>query len=298
MPAQLRQRLAIKESGLFQSRTSRLVDATADQSELPRAVRIRRNRYHYAGLCGVPGVLGRKIEAIWTGIDLETAAVLTRSFVDAVHIDLVTGTLQQQATGRVAKDVEKGIAHRPKNSIRLLPLAQAEPRMDRADCVIEFPQDFVRIIERPVLQDIDFARFQYLEVPQTAIQLVNLANLVQQSARRDTACDLQALRVIGDADVLIPERLGGFSHFFDGTHAVAGSCMRVKVTEKIFFVDRSRQGVAGRTFNLISALPQFGLDVLKPKSSIKRCLSRNRDLTGLAGPQRARELVQLFQMRL
>ena len=96
---------------------------------------------------------------------------------DALDVDFVAGTLEQQPPGGVAQYVEIPVVHGAQNALGLLLLSKAETRMNRADGVVEFAQQFVGIVERAVGQDIDFRGFQDADAAQSSVQLVDEADL-------------------------------------------------------------------------------------------------------------------------
>ena len=82
--------------------------------------------------------------------------------------------------------------------------------------VIEFLQKVVGIIERAVCQDIDLGRLQDTDPAQTGVQRIDEADLLPQIFHRNAASDLQALGMIGDADVLISKIPCRNRHLFNG----------------------------------------------------------------------------------
>ena len=93
--------------------------------------------------------------------------------------------------------------------------------MHGANGVIEFFQQVVGIVERSVRQNIHLGRFQHTDANQARVQFIDEANLLPEVLNRDAASDLQALRMIRDADVLISEIPGRSGHLFDRMGSVA-----------------------------------------------------------------------------
>jgi hypothetical protein len=73
-------------------------------------VRIGRNRDLNASQGSATGVIRRKIEAVGTGIDLEKAAVLSGVEDDALNIDFIAGTFQEETARRASQDVEIAVS--------------------------------------------------------------------------------------------------------------------------------------------------------------------------------------------
>src|SRR5438445_134680 len=114
----------------------------------------------------------------------------------------------------MAKDVEVAIIHGAQNALGLFPSTQTEARVDRADGVVELPQDLVWIIERSIRKDVDFGGFQDAKAPQPGVQLVDEPDLCPQVFNGDPAGNLQAARMVRYADIFITPRSRRFRHFF------------------------------------------------------------------------------------
>jgi hypothetical protein len=63
------------------------------------------------------------------------------------------------------KDIEIPVIHRAQDALRLRLAVKPEPRMDRADRIIELFKQVVGIIQRAVCKDVDLARFQDAKAP-------------------------------------------------------------------------------------------------------------------------------------
>jgi len=77
----------------------------------------------------------------------------------------------------MAQDIEIPVIHRAQKALCLLCPFHPEAGMDRADGIVQFTQEVIRIIERSVRQDIHFGGFQNAESPQAAIELVDVSDL-------------------------------------------------------------------------------------------------------------------------
>ena len=71
------------------------------------------------------------------------------------------------------------------------------------------------------------------------IGLANLLNVSDGARVVEAVGEGQVLGVVGDGDVFVAVRLGGFGHFFDGVLAVGFDGVHVHVALKIFQSDQS-----------------------------------------------------------
>ena len=111
---------------------------------------------HARAFCCSPRVLGREIQPVRAGIDLEKTAVLPCLLDDPLDVDFVAGTLEQQASRRMSQDIEVPVIHGAQDALGLLLPVKSEARMNRADRIVEFPQEVVGIVERSVRENIHF----------------------------------------------------------------------------------------------------------------------------------------------
>jgi hypothetical protein len=103
----------------------------------------------------------------------------------------------------MAEDIEVPVVHSAQDAFGLRIPAKSEPRMDRANCVIQFFEEIVGIVERVVGQDVELTRFENTKTPRSAIQLVDKPDLLPEILDRNATCDLQTLRVVADADIVV-----------------------------------------------------------------------------------------------
>lgn len=89
----------IQDGFLIEPRAARLADAVADGTELAGTVSVRGNRNHDICLVREARVLGREVETVRAGIDLEATAGLFRALDNALDVELITGPLEQKTTG-------------------------------------------------------------------------------------------------------------------------------------------------------------------------------------------------------
>jgi hypothetical protein len=112
---------------------------------------------------------------------------------DTLHVDLVTGALQEKSARCVSQDRKKSVVHRSEDPLGLFLLSKRETRMDRTDCVIQLAQQFVRIVECAVGKDIDLGGLEDTDSIEMLVQLVNLSNLCPKFFFGNAPGDLQTL---------------------------------------------------------------------------------------------------------
>ena len=64
---------------------------------------------------------------------------------DAFNVDFISRPFEQQASRRVAEDIEVPVIHRAEKALGLCFLIQGESGVNRTHCVIEFAQEIVAI---------------------------------------------------------------------------------------------------------------------------------------------------------
>ena len=121
----------------------------------------------------------------------------------------------------MTEDIEIPVIHRAHDPLRLLDLPKAEARVNRTDGIVQFPQELIRIIERPVCENVHLRGFQNANATHALIELVDVADLFPEIFDQNAASDFQALRMIGDADVLVSSFLRGRRHLLDRVGTVA-----------------------------------------------------------------------------
>ena len=101
--------------------------------------------------------------------------------------------------------------------------------MRRCDYHVEDLQHLVGKVERAVLEDVDLDALQQGQAVDFLLNLCHLLRLREQADGVETVDDLDPRRVVGDAQVAIAERPGGFGHLEHGGAAVAPGRVRVEV---------------------------------------------------------------------
>src|SRR5580698_3632543 len=87
-------RQTIQDRFLIQPGAARLIDAVADGPELAGAVSIGRHGNEDSRFMCEAGILGRKVEAIGAGIDLEKTAALFRVLDNTLDVEFITRPLE------------------------------------------------------------------------------------------------------------------------------------------------------------------------------------------------------------
>ena len=88
------------------------------------------------------------------GVDLNGNPVLGTGREDRLDIHIIARPAQQLPSGHVAEDSGKRIPHRADDALRLGLAVELEAPMDACDHEIEARQNFVRVIQRSVGQDV------------------------------------------------------------------------------------------------------------------------------------------------
>src|SRR5580700_10991537 len=101
------------------------------------------------------------------------------------------------------EDVEIAIIHGAQDAFGLLDLSQAEAGMYGGYRVVEFSQQVVGIVERSIGEDVHLGGLQDADVIEAAVQLVDEPDLLPEIFDRYATRDLEALGMIGDADVFV-----------------------------------------------------------------------------------------------
>ena len=94
------------------------------------------------------------------------------------------------------------------------------------------------------------------------VELVDVSDLRPQILDRDTARYLEALRMIGDADIFVAALSRRLRHVLDGVATVARCRMGVKVASDILRGHQHRQGVFSGALDFVMPFAQFGFDEL------------------------------------
>ena len=177
------------------------------------------------------------------------------------------------------EDVEIPVIHGAQNALGLLLPVKPEAGMDRADRVVEFTQEVVRIVERSIRQNIHFGGFQDAETAQACVELVDVFDLRPQILDRNAARDLEALGMIGDADILVAALSRRLRHVLDGIAAVARRRMRVKLAPDVLRRHQHGQGVLRGTLDFVVSFAQFRFDILQAEFSVESLLGREGRLS-------------------
>src|ERR1019366_6789197 len=87
-----------------------------------------------------------------------------------------------------------------------------EKRVDAGDDVVEAGESLVVEIERTVPEDVALRALEDAEALERFIERIDLLLLLPDALHRETVGDVQRLRMIRDAEVLVTQLPGGLRH--------------------------------------------------------------------------------------
>src|SRR6185437_7897469 len=92
------------------------------------------------------------------------------------------------------------------------------------------------------------------------VELVDETELLREICDGNAARDLEALRVIGDADIFVTTLLRRSRHLLDRMGAVAGGGMCVKFAPDAGYGNQGGQGSRGGAIHFVISFAKLGLD--------------------------------------
>ena len=108
-------------------------------------------------------------------------------------------------------------------------LGHAQLRVHAGDDDVEPLEQVEVLVEGAVLEDVDLHAGEDAERGQLLVHLVDLVELLEQSLAVEAVGDREAGGVVGDDEVLVPERHRGAGHLRDRRAAVAPGGVAVAV---------------------------------------------------------------------
>src|SRR6266550_8742984 len=129
-------------------------------------------------------------------IELDYRASVSGFFQHCFDIDRIRLARQQQSSGWMSEYRETRIVHRLEHAFGHRNTVHAEPRMHRADDVVEAVEHFILVIDVTVGKDVSLNSFQYPEVGHFGVQLVNLFLLSDQRVTLQSPSVERRLRMI------------------------------------------------------------------------------------------------------
>ena len=107
----------------------------------------------------------RRVEPLWTAVDLHGGVEVRARVEDEVGVErrFRSSLADDDAAGAVTEDVGVGVGDRRDHAVGHRLLRHAQLAVHAGDDDIELGQDVVRMVERPVLEDVDLAAGQDAE---------------------------------------------------------------------------------------------------------------------------------------
>ena len=145
------------------------------------------------------------------------------------------------------------------------------------DRVVELPQDLVRVVEDPPVEDVALRPRKDRDLPlELLVHGADPGPVHPDRVRAEPVRDDDRWRVVGDPDVLVPARDRGLDHRLDGVHAVRVVRVDVEVPADVLQLDEAGQLPRLCGLDLSILLP----DLRRDPREIERAV---HVLLGLAG---------------
>src|SRR5437773_9616455 len=103
--------------------------------------------------------------------------------------------------------------------------------------------------------NVAFNSCKHAKAMQLLVQFPDGGDLEAQFWFVDSMCLDRAAAVVGDAEILQPERLRSFGHLFDGVVSVARSGVTMKCSAQVLLLDQLRESVFVGVFELSPIFP-------------------------------------------
>jgi hypothetical protein len=199
-------------------------------------------------------------------VDLEHRPGARRGVDDRVDVDRVGRALLDQAPRGVADDVDERVLDRADHPRGHRLAVERELRVDRRHDPVEFGEQLVRVVERAVREDVHLAAREQRDPVDLVRHLPHRRHVLLELVRRDVVAEAVARRVIGDREVLVPERKGCAGHLLDRVATVAGGRVGVEVAPKVVERHERRWLEAGCKFSPV--LAEFRLEVRESEEGV------------------------------
>src|SRR5437763_621956 len=120
-----------------------------------------------------------EIESTGIGVELHGGMDSSRLLDHGVYVDRVRLAGEQESTGRVRENSQKGIIEGAKHALGHRRAAHAESRVDRSDDEIEAREELVVVVEAAVGENVGLDAFENMEAAtgQLVVQRVDFLEL-------------------------------------------------------------------------------------------------------------------------
>ncbi len=257
------------------------------EPSLPRYVASGENVAHLGGRVGIGMDRERdaaferaaqqapvEVEPVRIAVDLDHHPGAGRGVEDAVEIDLVSGSRQQEAPRRMSQERDEGAGQGAHDPVGHLLDAHAETRVDGRDDEIEPREHLVAVIDRAVRENVRLGSLENAHRLERFPMAFDLRLLLDEPCEVEAASVVRRLRMIGDAHVLEPALARVREHLAHRRAAVR--VRRVDVKDAADLLARNEAARRFRAVDELVALPQLRLDVGCADRAEKVPLARER----------------------
>ena len=142
-----------------------------------------------------------EVEAQRMRIQFDPGAGFGTGVDDGALVHLVGFAFQQQSAGQVAQDMHERIARRPDEALRGFRLTLGEALVNAGDHDVQFGQEIVRQIQRPVLENVHLDASEQAErrafVGHALVDGADFQDFLSQASRVKAVGLERGLRVVG-----------------------------------------------------------------------------------------------------
>src|SRR6266511_2970833 len=257
----------------------------AHVAEVARAVAVGAEGEHGTQPQGQADLLVAEVEALGRAVDLQGGAAAGGGLAQRLQVDVAAWAGAEQATGRVADDVDGGVLAGPHQPPGQLRAGLVEPVVDAGDEHVEAVEEVVVVVERSLPVDIQLGAVQQLDVAQAPLQRADPGALVEHGLAAGAA-EQELLGVVGDRQEAVAALAGGGHHHLERGGRVGRQLrVAVEVAADVVDGDQARQRPRGGRLHLAAVLAQRRRHPVEAKAPVDRLLGLGGERLALAGLQ-------------
>ncbi len=197
-------------------------------------MRVGADRELHPGVPGRLDVVGRQVEPLGVGVDLQRSAGRRAGAEQRGQVDIDAWPLAEPPRGRVPDDVHLRVLAGPQEPAGHLGPALVEVGVHRRHADVESRQEIFRPVDGPVGGDVQLGAVQQHHraaavVVEPGLQAGQLLPLGQDLLGRHPLHD-QVRGVVGDGEVLVPERPRGCHHVVERGDAIGQVGVSVQIS--------------------------------------------------------------------
>ena len=200
--------------------------------ELARRMSVSVDTHPTAQVDGERQQFRGRIASFRTRVDLDCRACLCTGAEHDLRVEArgLASLSCNEPAGAVTKDVAVGVLHRRQHAPRHLRGFHPQLGVNAGDDDVERGEQFLVLIEGPVLQDVDFYASQDAKRGQFLVELCDHFQLGPESFCRQTTRDSEARTVVSEGEVVVPEGNGRLGHLEDRAATVRPVRVSMAVT--------------------------------------------------------------------